>query len=106
MTMIDVVRVAFRDGRVVSHLLRPETPSVVITKEVRPAAGGYFLLGVEHILFGIDHLLFVLALVLIVRGTGLLVKTITAFTVAHSIAGIGGTRHAHVRRRRWRRSLR
>ena len=42
-------------------------------------------LGVEHILFGIDHLLFVLALVLIVRGVGLLVKTITAFTVAHSI---------------------
>ena len=50
-----------------------------------PAAGGYFVLGVEHILFGIDHLLFVLALVLIVRGVGLLVKTITAFTVAHSI---------------------
>ena len=50
-----------------------------------PAAGGYFMLGVEHILFGIDHLLFVLALVLIVRGVGLLVKTITAFTVAHSI---------------------
>ena len=43
------------------------------------------MLGVEHILFGIDHLLFVLALVLIVRGVGLLVKTITAFTIAHSI---------------------
>jgi hypothetical protein len=51
----------------------------------KDSEGGYFILGVEHILFGIDHLLFVLALVLIVRGVGLLVKTITAFTIAHSI---------------------
>jgi hydrogenase/urease accessory protein HupE len=86
-TMVDVlVRVAFKDGRVVSRMLRPDAPSFVLTSEtVGPAAGGYFVLGVEHILFGIDHLLFVLALVLIVRGVGLLVKTITAFTIAHSI---------------------
>jgi len=86
-TMVDVlVRVAFADGRVVSRLLRPDAPSFVFTRETAgPAAGGYFVLGVEHILFGIDHLLFVLALVLIVRGVGLLVKTITAFTIAHSI---------------------
>ena len=45
----------------------------------------YFALGVEHILGGIDHLLFVLCLLLIVKGKWLLVKTITAFTVAHSI---------------------
>ena len=45
----------------------------------------YLVLGIEHILGGIDHLLFVLGLLLIVRGFGLLLKTITAFTVAHSI---------------------
>ncbi len=86
-TMVDVlVRIALADGRVVSHLLRPDAPSFVFhANDAGPAAGGYFILGVEHILFGIDHLLFVLALVLIVRGVGLLVKTITAFTVAHSI---------------------
>jgi hydrogenase/urease accessory protein HupE len=86
-TMVDVlVRIAFADGRVVSRLLRPDAPSFVFhANDAGPAAGGYFILGVEHILFGIDHLLFVLALVLIVRGAGLLVKTITAFTVAHSI---------------------
>jgi len=85
--MVDVlVRIAMKDGRVVSRVLRPDAPSFVFhANEVGPAAGGYFRLGVEHILFGIDHLLFVLALVLIVRGVGLLVKTITAFTVAHSI---------------------
>ncbi len=48
-------------------------------------AGTYLSLGVEHILLGIDHLLFVLALLLITRGTWRLVKTVTAFTVAHSI---------------------
>jgi hydrogenase/urease accessory protein HupE len=86
-TMVDVlVRIAMKDGRVVSRVLRPDAPSFGFTNETAgPAAGGYFRLGVEHILFGIDHLLFVLALVLIVRGVGLLVKTITAFTVAHSI---------------------
>ncbi|MGB8169965.1 MAG: HupE/UreJ family protein [Chthoniobacteraceae bacterium] len=86
-TMTDaLVRIAFADGRVVSRLLRPTAPSFVFGKEdAGPAVGGYLLLGVEHILFGIDHLLFVLALVLIVRGVGLLVKTITAFTIAHSI---------------------
>lgn len=45
----------------------------------------YTVLGVEHILSGIDHLLFVLALLLIVRDVWTLLKTITAFTVAHSI---------------------
>jgi hydrogenase/urease accessory protein HupE len=86
-TMVDVlVRIAFADGRVVSRLLRPEAPSFVFSNETAaPGAGGYFVLGIEHILLGIDHLLFVLALVLIVRGVGLLVQTITAFTVAHSI---------------------
>ena len=42
-------------------------------------------MGVKHILLGIDHLLFVLGLVLIVRSTPRLVKTITAFTLSHSI---------------------
>lgn len=45
----------------------------------------YTLLGIEHILIGIDHLLFVLALMFAVGGGWRLVKTITAFTVAHSI---------------------
>ena len=38
-----------------------------------------------HILEGIDHLLFVLGLLLIVKGSMMLIKTVTAFTVAHSL---------------------
>lgn len=86
-TMIDaLVRIELADGRVVSKLLRPDSPSFVFDAETGgPEVGAYFWLGVEHILLGVDHLLFVLALLLIVRGTSLLVKTITAFTLAHSI---------------------
>lgn len=86
-TMLDVlVRIALADGRVVTHLLRPDAPSFVFgSRGSGPVVSEYFVLGVGHILLGIDHLLFVLALVLIVRGLGLLVKTITAFTVAHSV---------------------
>ncbi len=49
------------------------------------AAKRYLLLGAEHIALGIDHLLFVLCLLMVVRGIWPLVKTITAFTLAHSI---------------------
>lgn len=45
----------------------------------------YLILGGEHILFGIDHLLFILGLLLLLQGFWKLIKTITAFTVAHSI---------------------
>jgi hypothetical protein len=43
------------------------------------------LLGIEHILSGADHLLFVFGLLLIVASPWMLVKTVTAFTIAHSI---------------------
>ncbi len=49
------------------------------------AAQRYLLLGFEHILLGIDHLLFVFGLMLLVHNRWMLVKTITAFTIAHSI---------------------
>lgn len=45
----------------------------------------YLVLGIEHIWMGYDHLLFVLTLLLLLKGGWLLVKTITAFTLAHSI---------------------
>lgn len=47
--------------------------------------GAYVSLGVEHILIGVDHLLFVLGLMWISGAGWGLVRTITAFTVAHSV---------------------
>jgi hypothetical protein len=93
-------------------LVRPSQPWLKIAAQQSSwaVAGEYTVLGTEHILFGVDHLLFVLALLIITRSTGVgvsprpgrrgrwnrflpglqpstirLVKTITAFTAAHSI---------------------
>jgi hydrogenase/urease accessory protein HupE len=52
---------------------------------LKPILVDYSWLGVEHILGGFDHLLFVLALALLVRGRRMLLLTITAFTLAHSL---------------------
>jgi hydrogenase/urease accessory protein HupE len=49
------------------------------------AAAAYFRLGLDHILKGVDHLLFVLGLLILVPKRMMLIKTITSFTVAHSI---------------------
>src|SRR4029079_11605226 len=45
----------------------------------------YLPLSIEHILTGVDHLLFVLGLLLLVRGFGRVLKTVSAFTLAHSV---------------------
>jgi HupE/UreJ protein len=84
---VDVLlRIALADGRVVSRVLRAATPSFTFDADVvGTPASGFLRLGVEHILLGVDHLLFVLCLLLLVRGVGRVVKTVTAFTLAHSL---------------------
>jgi len=87
-TVTDVlVRLHHADNRLESHLLRPATPSVALGGITTAAerALSYMQIGVQHILLGVDHLLFVLGLLLIVSNRWMLVKTITAFTAAHSI---------------------
>ncbi len=84
-TLTDVlVRVDRADGSTVSHLLRPSSPSIDLRAST-PSAMSYLVLGVEHLLFGIDHVLFVIGLVLLIPGRLDLLKTITAFTLAHSV---------------------
>ena len=82
-----LVRAQHADGGVETHILKPIQPSVTLRSagDARRGALAYLYLGVEHILLGLDHLLFVLGLLLIVRDRWMLVKTVTAFTVAHSI---------------------
>ena len=87
-TITDVlVRLHHADGRLESHLLRPATPSVTLggITTATERALGYVQLGVQHILLGVDHLLFVLGLMLVVSDRWMLVKTITSFTLAHSL---------------------
>jgi hydrogenase/urease accessory protein HupE len=87
-TITDVlVRVQLLDGAASTTLVRASRPWVEIAAASGQLSvmGAYFTHGLEHILFGFDHLLFVLALILIVRNRRVLLWTITAFTVAHSI---------------------
>jgi hydrogenase/urease accessory protein HupE len=82
-----LVRIELLDGRTIQAIARPSQPWVEIaaTQSQWEVMGTYIVEGVRHILFGADHLLFVLGLLLIVGNGWMLVKTITAFTVAHSI---------------------
>ena len=87
-TFTDVLlRFQRADGTEITHRLTPQAPEYLIASD--PGSGQvawtYFVLGVEHILLGVDHLLFVLGLLLLVDRRWMLVKTITAFTIAHSI---------------------
>jgi len=87
-TITDVlVRATWLDGRQASAIIRPSQPWYVVPAEQSSwsVAWEYLKLGVRHILYGLDHLLFVASLMLIVRDWRILVKTITAFTLAHSI---------------------
>jgi hypothetical protein len=82
-----LVRVELLDGRTIQAIARPSQPWVEIaaTQSRWEVMATYIVEGIRHILFGADHLLFVLGLLLIVGSGWMLVKTITAFTVAHSI---------------------
>jgi hypothetical protein len=87
-TTIDtLVNIALLDGTHHSFLLRPRERSAQIpdAPSAWQVVRTYTQLGVEHILVGVDHLAFVAALMLIVCGWQMLLKTVTAFTVAHSI---------------------
>jgi len=87
-TLVDVlVNVTYLNGEKVTLMLQPDNTSAVLPGETSTwsVVKTYTILGVEHILFGFDHLLFVLALIIITVGFKKIVKTITAFTIAHSI---------------------
>jgi len=87
-TITDVyVRLTRLDSTMMSAVVRPTRPFVEL-RDKRPwhaTVGEYIGLGFHHIMLGVDHLLFVLGLLLIVQGRMMLLKTITSFTVAHSI---------------------
>jgi hydrogenase/urease accessory protein HupE len=87
-TRTDVlVRATLYDGTEWTVVARPAQPWVEFTgaKTSWEVARTYLLHGIQHILFGVDHLLFVFGLLVIVERRWMLIKTITAFTVAHSI---------------------
>ena len=79
--LVSLVRL---DGERSRYVLRPGEPSVDLLEKALPSLD-YFLIGVEHLVFGIDHVLFVIGLFLFISSPLALIKTITAFTFAHSV---------------------
>ena len=87
-TLTDVlIKVYYANGLEETHLVHPNSTSAVIggPGSVIQRIGAYARLGIQHIALGVDHLLFVLGLLLIVSSPMMLLKTITSFTLAHSI---------------------
>lgn len=88
LTIADVlVRVEMLDGRKWTTIVHPSQPWVEVAAAQSWAGvmGTYIVQGIRHILLGADHILFVLGLLLIVKDRWMLLKTVTAFTVAHSV---------------------
>lgn len=60
-------------------------PEYTFGEKAQPNLQQFLVLGVKHILTGYDHLLFLLSLLLAAGSLGSMLKTISAFTVAHSV---------------------
>ena len=91
---IDVLlRLEFLDKSSQSVLLNASTNTYQIKEDASSLQiiKTYTWLGVTHILMGFDHLLFVFLLLLIVKNIRLLLWTISAFTLAHSMTIAGAT---------------
>jgi hypothetical protein len=82
-----LVRVRLQDGTEHSAILGSGNESFTIPEQATRVelAVSYWRIGTVHILQGFDHLLFLLTMLLIVSGVWPLVKTVTAFTAAHSL---------------------
>ena len=79
-----MLRVVASDGNHENFILRPADPSLDLSADNAESVS-YLVIGIEHLVFGLDHVLFVIGLVLFIRAPLMLLKTITAFTIAHSI---------------------
>ncbi|WP_417591993.1 HupE/UreJ family protein [Parasphingorhabdus sp.] len=88
-----LVRIAPIDAAMQTVRLTPDQPIATLAKPsiISNVAATYTIIGIEHILLGFDHLFFVLALVLLLKGGWLVAKTVTAFTIAHSLTLVGTT---------------
>ncbi len=82
-----LVRIELADGRKIQRVLRRSEPSMIVPEQASrfTVFVDYLSIGFEHILSGADHLLFVFGLFLLCTGLAPLAKTVTAFTVGHSI---------------------
>ena len=98
MSVIVTIEIARLDAPPLALTYNATTPEHEVSSDRVSSLGivarDFVRLGIDHILGGIDHLLFVLGLLWLVDSLRMLLKTITSFTVAHSVtlalATLGG----------------
>jgi len=66
-------------------LVNVQKNKVKIPLEINYYPSAYTSLGISHLFDGLDHILFVFGLLFCISGFINIIKTITAFTIAHSI---------------------
>ena len=79
-----MVRYINTNGKTATYLVLPANP-ILRLGSAETDSVEYLMIGIEHLVGGIDHVFFVIGLVLFIGAPWMLLKTITAFTLAHSI---------------------
>ena len=80
-----LVTINFEDNTIFEGIMNLRNSKIEIPFKEQAFPTTYFKLGIDHLLSGIDHILFIFRLLFLVTGVLNVIKTITAFTVAHSI---------------------
>lgn len=80
-----LITITHSNGEVFEGLMNLKRSSIEIPLQKQVYPMGYFTLGIDHLMSGNDHILFILGLLFLISGFFNAVKTITAFTLAHSI---------------------
>ena len=80
-----LVTINFKNNTTFEGIMNLRNSKIEIPFEKQAFPTSYFKLGIDHLLSGIDHILFIFGLLFLVTGLLNIVKTITAFTIAHSI---------------------
>ena len=80
-----LVTITHLNNDVFEGLMNLKESKLLVPIKQQSFPSSYFTLGVDHLISGIDHILFILGLLFLVSGIMNMIKTITAFTIAHSI---------------------
>ena len=80
-----LVTITDRNNDVFEGLMNLQEPKLLVPIKKQSLPSSYLNLGIDHLISGPDHILFILGLMFLVSGIMNMIKTITAFTVAHSI---------------------
>ena len=80
-----LITINFNDDDIYEGLVNVQNNTLQIPLESNYYPSSYLKLGFSHLFDGLDHILFIFGLLFCISGLINIIKTITAFTIAHSI---------------------